>query len=197
MNYLKEEKEAKLVVERSKFLSYCFVCESLDVQAEQIRTMKKIFPSATHVCYASIIDDGDVKMYANDDGEPSGTAGLPILSVLKENQMINTICFVVRYFGGVKLGTSGLIKAYKESANLVVDNNSCPVSKKSLFIAKCEYTNLAKIQHVLSKNQIKIEKSIYDEKITFEIYANDEEFKLIEPFLVEFEKKSHIKYCAI
>lgn len=100
----------------SKFLAYAYPVES----EEEIRTLldalRKKYYDATHLCYAWRLGPHGETFRANDDGEPSGTAGKPILGQLLSNELVNCLIVVVRYFGGTKLGVSGLIGAYKESA---------------------------------------------------------------------------------
>ena len=197
MNILLAEKEGKLVVERSKFFSFSFFCDSLAKQSELVKKMRAKFASATHICYASIIDEQGIKMYANDDGEPSGTAGLPILSILKENQLVNVICFVVRFFGGVKLGVSGLIKAYKESANIVVEDNTCLAQKKCLYKINFGYPNCDKITKIFAKRNIEIAFCNYGEEIEMHVYLDEEDFLLIKDYLANYEKTLIFKYCKM
>ena len=100
----------------SRFISFAFPVSSAEEAMEIVKQKRKEFFDARHVCYAYMIGSMHDEFRANDDGEPSSTAGKPILGQLVSNDITNTLICVIRYFGGVKLGTSGLIVAYREAA---------------------------------------------------------------------------------
>ncbi len=100
----------------SKFFSYSYPVKTMEEVQERLSTLKKAHPKARHFCYAFYMKPDKSHFRANDDGEPSGTAGKPILGQLEKYGVTNTLIVVVRYFGGTKLGASGLIRAYKEAA---------------------------------------------------------------------------------
>ena len=106
----------------SKFLSFAFPVINEDVIKENIQKIKQKYFDATHHCYAWKLGIDDNHFKINDDGEPSGTAGKPVLGQIKSRQLTNILIVVVRYFGGIKLGTSGLINAYKSAASDVIMN---------------------------------------------------------------------------
>ena len=106
-----------LIVEKSKFLTYFYPCDNKKQADSIIEEVSNLHPDATHVCYGYIIFDDSLIYKSSDDGEPSQTAGAPILNVLKKNGLTNVICLVVRYFGGIKLGAGGLTRAYSNSAS--------------------------------------------------------------------------------
>lgn len=109
-------------IQRSRFIGYCYPVSSAEEALERISELRKEHYSATHVCWAySIYGDEANETRSNDDGEPSGTAGKPILGRLISRDLTNVAVAVVRYFGGVKLGTSGLIDAYRSTTELVLD----------------------------------------------------------------------------
>ncbi len=110
------------VIEKSRFISYAFQVVNIEKANEYIALTKKKHYDANHNCVAMIIGDNQEIMRSSDDGEPSGTAGVPILEVLKKNNITNTLIIVTRYFGGIKLGAGGLVRAYGKAATLVLDN---------------------------------------------------------------------------
>ena len=113
--------ESKAVISRSKFLSFAYHVESEEQTMDILRTLRKTYYDATHVCYASVWDVyGNASRYS-DDGEPGGTAGAPILDVIKASGLRQIMIVVVRYFGGVKLGTGGLTRAYSGGAADVIE----------------------------------------------------------------------------
>lgn len=103
----------------SKFIGLLFPCEQEEEFKQQLERIKKNHYNATHHCYAWRINPHKVTEFSNDDGEPSGTAGLPILNQLKSVDLVNVAAVIVRYYGGTKLGKPGLIEAYKESTALL------------------------------------------------------------------------------
>ena len=125
MKIIDKEIINEIIIEKSRFITYLNRVDSIDEANEYLQNIKKKHYDATHHCFAFIIDD---VVRSNDNGEPSGTAGVPILDVLKKNDINNTICIVVRYFGGIKLGAGGLVRAYSSSCSEAL--------KKANFITK-------------------------------------------------------------
>ena len=109
--------ENELIINKSSFITYLYPVQTVDEAKNYIKQIKEKHPTATHhvVCY--IIGKTGENGTANDDGEPSGTAGLPALNVFKNNDITNFVCIIVRYFGGIKLGAGGLVRAYSKSAS--------------------------------------------------------------------------------
>ena len=111
--------ENEIVIEKSRFIGYATPAVSEEEARDFIAKIKKSHPFATHNCYAYIAENGAIARFS-DDGEPQGTAGAPILEVLKNKGLINSAIVVTRYFGGIKLGAGGLVRAYSLSASEVV-----------------------------------------------------------------------------
>lgn len=110
---IKQSTEAQLTEKRSRFLAFTFPVKTEDEAKEKVAAFKKKYYDARHVCYAYVLGNDGKQTRANDDGEPSGTAGRPILGQIQSRQLTYTLGIVVRYFGGVKLGTGPLGVAYK------------------------------------------------------------------------------------
>lgn len=110
-------------VKGSKFLGYIHPVSDIREAENVMDSVKNEHPTATHHCYAYLIDPNEPAEFANDDGEPAGTAGLPILNALRSSRLINVVLIVVRYYGGTKLGKAGLIEAYGETARLTIRNS--------------------------------------------------------------------------
>lgn len=118
------EHEVFYEINKSKYYSYCFDVNSLEEFENIYKQLKLIHKKATHICYAyKINENNQQKTKAFDDGEPKGTAGYPILKILETKQKNNVTIFVVRYFGGIKLGSSGLLRSYLKSATLAYKKN--------------------------------------------------------------------------
>lgn len=114
--------EGQITEKRSKFLAFAFPVTTVEEVKELVEAHQKKFYDARHVCYAYMLGHERLVFRANDNGEPSGTAGKPILGQINSNELTNIIILVVRYFGGVKLGTSGLIVAYRTAAAEAISN---------------------------------------------------------------------------
>lgn len=110
-----------LEIKRSIFHAYCYKVDSIDMVHAYLDDLKLMHPDANHHCYAYILDNQNVQKY-EDDGEPSNTAGLPIIEALKRHDLTDVLCVVVRYFGGIKLGGGGLIRAYAKSTSKVLEH---------------------------------------------------------------------------
>ena len=111
--------EDEFVEKKSRFIGRAWLVESEEEALQKIQEMKKQHYDATHNCWAYIIRDGAVRF--SDDGEPGGTAGMPMLQVLQRENLFNVVCVVTRYFGGILLGAGGLVRAYTKGAKIAVD----------------------------------------------------------------------------
>lgn len=131
MEYLTVEgsEEARYEIKKSVFIGRIKGINSYDEGMDFVKRTAKEFPDATHNCYAVITRSGEQKF--SDDGEPQGTAGQPILQTLKRKGLTDVACVVTRYFGGIKLGASGLTASYAESASLVADKAEKALYKES------------------------------------------------------------------
>ena len=117
-----KEGEATVREKMSRFLSFAMHVDDVDEAQQKIKEFQNRFHDARHVCWAYIIGSKSETWQLNDNGEPSGTAGKPILGQIKSKGLTFALVVVVRYFGGIKLGTSGLIQAYKQAAKEALDN---------------------------------------------------------------------------
>lgn len=170
MYRIKSEVEHTIIIEKSRFI--CYINRTFnEVEAkEYLLKIKKLHPNATHHCYAFLIGEHDDIQRSNDNGEPSGTAGVPILECLKKNQMNDTIAIVVRYFGGIKLGAGGLIRAYSKSVSeaLKLATKTKKVDTYH-FEVTFDYNFIGKFDHYLNQNQVIILNKTYEELVTYEL----------------------------
>lgn len=141
----------------SKFLSYAFVVQNEDEIKERIADLKKQYYDARHHCYAYVLGfDGEIYR-ANDDGEPGHTAGDPILGQIRSNNLTNTLIVVVRYFGGTKLGVSGLIHAYKTAAaDAIAQNEIMEKQMISEIKIRFEYPQLNNVMKLVKDQNLEI-----------------------------------------
>ena len=141
----------------SKFFSFAFPVRSEDEIKDSLGILKKKYYDARHHCYAYILGPGGEKYRANDDGEPGHSAGDPILGQIKSNNLTNTLIVVVRYFGGTKLGVSGLINAYKTSAAMAIAQ--CKIVEKlilSQFTIRFEYPLFSRVMKLVKDRELQI-----------------------------------------
>ena len=113
--------QAEYKVKGSKFISFINSCDTTKEADLRLSEIHDMHPTATHHCYGYRVDPAEISEHSQDDSEPGGTAGLPILNAMRSANIVNTIVVVVRYYGGTKLGKSGLIDAYGKSASLVIE----------------------------------------------------------------------------
>lgn len=151
---LKQASEALLVERKSRFIGYAAPVYSEEEALQFLNGIRKKHYDATHNCYAYVIGESSSVQRSSDDGEPSGTAGVPILEVIKKEALTNTAVVVTRYFGGVLLGASGLIRAYTEaSARAVHEAGIILVKPFAVFNINIDYPYLSKLQYELPKNE--------------------------------------------
>jgi uncharacterized YigZ family protein len=150
---------------KSKFIGYAFPVERLDDVKPLIDRLKKEHHSARHWCYAYRIGVDKILERANDDGEPSNSAGQPILNQIKAKDLTNVLVVVVRYFGGVKLGVGGLINAYKTATQMVLDKAEIieKIRTKNLRIIFA-YDDMNKVMRLIKEHQLNIIKQNLQEK---------------------------------
>lgn len=168
--------EAEEIINKSKFIGYAKPVDSEDEAIEFIEQIKKKHWNATHNVPVYIIGENNEIQRYSDDGEPSGTAGVPILEMLKKEEIKNLVIVVTRYFGGIKLGTGGLVRAYTSAAKLAI--NEAKVVEKVInieYLIRMDYTLHGKIQNELINSEYIIKDTIYDDKVNIFVYCKTEE----------------------
>lgn len=167
---LKPSEEALFKEKGSKFYGYAFPVTSEEEIKEHIEALKKQHHSARHWCYAWQLGKGYEHYRANDDGEPSNSAGMPIYGQLQSFDVTNVLVVVVRYFGGTKLGVGGLIQAYKTAAKLALEK--CNIVKKTIdetFIIKFEYPEMNTVMRIIKDEDLTITNQKMELNCEFEI----------------------------
>ena len=142
----------------SKFFGYAFPIQTEEAVKPLIETLRKLHPNAGHFCYAYQIGADSITYRANDDGEPSNSAGMPIYGQIQSFSVTNILIVVVRIFGGVKLGVGGLISAYKTTAQIVLE--TCEIVEKTIdihFSITFDYQNMNKVMRVIKEKKLEIE----------------------------------------
>ena len=170
--------EEEFIVNKSVFIGHGRPCETEEEALEFIREMRETYKDATHNCYAYAIGANMGIMRYSDDGEPGGTAGLPMMEVLKQRQVTNCCVVVTRYFGGILLGAGGLVRAYSQGAAAAV--NACGVGvmhPTARYLLDVSYPMLSKLEYHLKSQPIIVEEKEFAESITFTLVVkvSDEE----------------------
>lgn len=141
----------------SKFFGYAFPIQAENEVKPLIETLRKLHPNAGHFCYAYQIGSEIVTYRANDDGEPTNSAGMPIYGQIQSFSVTNLLVVVVRIFGGTKLGVAGLISAYKMTAQIVLE--SCDIVEKTIdifFAIAFDYKNMNKVMRIIKEKKLEI-----------------------------------------
>ena len=187
MYSIKKEVQEEIVIKHSRFLSYAKPVFTKDEAQGFLSKIKKAHPDANHHCFAYSLGDEGIVQKAEDDGEPSKTAGMPILETLKKNTMTNIIIVVVRYFGGIKLGAGGLIRAYGKAASGALEKavKTKPVTLVTLEIT-IPFDLIGVIEHELESHTHSIERR-YDSSAHFIVTLREE---TIEPLKADLKEKT-------
>ena len=190
--------EVKVTEKKSIFIAYAAPIHSQEEAEGIYLRMKKKYPDARHHVYAWRIGNDTILERHSDAGEPAGTAGLPVLEVLRKNQIDDAIIVVTRYFGGILLGTGGLLRAYTKSATLAV-SEAVPVACKScnVYNISVSYSNLERIRYILKKNNFLTEEPRFEADPILPVFCEKQREE--ELFRISQECTSgeaHIVHCG-
>lgn len=170
---------AEIIEKKSKFICNAYHVESVEEAERYINEIKRKYHDARHNCYAYSIANDITK--SSDDGEPSGTAGVPMLNIINGKGLSNIVVIVTRYFGGILLGTGGLVRAYSESTQKALD--CAKITKQDLGLRAqltTEYKNIEELKYQFKNKNIKIVETKYDEKVLMIIEGKKEDIQKIE-----------------
>lgn len=181
---IKNNAENELIINKSRFICTIKRAETEEEAIEFIRQIRKKYNNANHNCYCYIVGEDSRYQKANDDGEPSSTAGIPMLEVLRKNHITDTVCVVTRYFGGIKLGASGLIRAYGNSVSDIIKEAGL-VERKKMQVIKLtfDYSQIGLIETRL-KDYILLDKSFL-EKVQYEYAIPIDEVEKFTTYLID------------
>lgn len=169
-----------IVLKKSKFITKLYKISSVEEINNILNNIKSKYQDATHICYGYILNEME-KCY--DDGEPSKTAGIPILNVLKKNNLSNVLAIVIRYFGGIKLGAGGLLRAYSNSViEALKKTNIVELIEGYLVELEFKHNQIKLVDYLLIGKEI-INKN-YDNNVTYSFYLSKDELN----FVSELEK---------
>lgn len=186
---IKDNDKFEMVIKNSKFISLIFRVYSKDEVNNILNSVKDEYQGATHYCYGYVIDS-DIR--ANDDNEPSGTAGYPILNQITSNNLNYTLIVVVRYFGGIKLGAGPLTRTYAKVARNVINRDNIVMLEKGYDISiNFNYNDIKDIDYILGNCKI-INKS-FDNDITYNVYVNNDTLNKLSKYNVTINRDMYIE----
>lgn len=201
---VKKEGNDQIIIQKSRFIGYIKRVESEEEAQIFIQEIKKKHHDANHNCSAYIIGENDQIQKANDDGEPTGTAGVPMLEVLKKQHLKDTAVVVTRYFGGIKLGAGGLIRAYGSTTSQAIKTTG--IVKRQLmkgFSITVDYSLLGKLENVLRNSDHLLETINYLESVAFIVFVKVEQDEAFQSWMVDLTndqadiKRIESKYIEI
>ena len=186
---IKEHIQSEIVEKKSKFIANIFFAESAEEAENKIKETQKKYHDARHNCSSyRVLEEGKIVEKSSDDGEPSGTAGGPMLNILQKRDLVNVVVIVTRYFGGILLGTGGLVRAYSDvTQNAIDEAEKSQIILGKEFEVKVDYSNLEKLKYYARTNSINISKIEYENEIKCILQISNEN---INKFLDDIEKKN-------
>ncbi len=177
----------EVVIEKSTFIGYAKPVENEEAALAFIQEIKKKHRDATHNVPAYVLGEHNEVQRCNDDGEPSGTAGVPVLEVLKKENVRNVAIVVTRYFGGIKLGTGGLVRAYTKGAKIALE--SAKIITRVLYqtvIVSVDYTLLGSLQNQLKLKQYGIQDIVYEDVVYLHVWVEEEDVPNFKAQVIEW-----------
>lgn len=163
------------VIERSRFIAHVKPVESKEEADQFFALIRKEHRDASHNVPAFVIGEQSNLQWASDDGEPQGTSGAPIVQMLVKEGITNVAIIITRYFGGIKLGTGGLVRAYTGAAKSVLAKAGiCEVRESNVLVVKMEYSCFGKMQNLAEGGYFKIIDSKFEERVTLELMTDNE-----------------------
>ncbi|MBE5762632.1 MAG: YigZ family protein [Clostridiales bacterium] len=180
-----KEFEELIVIQKSKFITTLVPITSQEDAIEKLNIIKKKYSDATHNCYAYISSENAIEQRFSDDGEPQGTAGVPMLEVLKKRGVYMTLCVVTRYFGGIKLGANGLIGAYSSCVASAIDKAEIVEYKISNSVdVDIDYSIYKKVQEAIEKSDGQVQNVEYNDSVKIQCIIPVENYENAEKEII-------------
>ncbi len=181
MRKLTESREGIYIEKKSKFICHLYSVKNVDEITEILKSEKKKYYDARHHCFAYILGDDASEIKCSDDGEPSGTAGRPMLDVLQKEGVTDILCVVIRYFGGTLLGTGGLVKAYQSALKDAIEKSYFKNESEAVIVKyKYAYNFDAKISSFLRDKNIKVLANDYSDMVEITIVLEKDIYSSID-----------------
>ena len=186
---VKQRATTLTVIEKSKFYALCAPVQSEEEAQEILQSVRKSMPDATHHCYGYIADTKGAIPRFSDDGEPGGTAGMPILKAITDNGHVATLVVVTRYFGGIKLGAGGLVRAYTASAVSAIEAAGKVLYRPcGRYLCELDYTLYNLFERAFSRFCYTLEQTDYGEGVTLTLLMPKEGEQAFNAYLKDFSK---------
>jgi len=180
------EAQDEIIIQRSRFIGYACPVESEEKVQEIIAAIRKKYWDATHHVWAFSVGVSNPIQRCSDDGEPQGTAGMPVLDVIRSERLTNILVVVIRYFGGIKLGTGGLVRAYTQGAKAALAAGK--IIKKAphyLYSINTNYSLIGRFQKEFEQRQFRIKDIIFEDTVTFQVLVPIEQGQELEKLTIE------------
>lgn len=179
------EAKGEFVEKRSRFIGYCKPVKTEQEAVEFINSKRSEHWDATHNVYAYSLREGNIKRYS-DDGEPSGTAGMPTLDVIVKNNIYDVCIVVTRYFGGVLLGTGGLVRAYSQGAKTALEAGSVVLMQNcAVCNVKCSYNQYGKVSSLMMELGAVVEDTVFESDVSIKFHIKPESLPLLNKKLAD------------
>lgn len=179
------EAKGEFVEKRSHFIGYCKPVKTEQEAVEFINSKRTEHWDATHNVYAYSLREGNIKRYS-DDGEPSGTAGMPTLDVILKNDIYDVCIVVTRYFGGVLLGTGGLVRAYSQGAKVALEaGNVVLMQSCAVCNTKCSYNQYGKVSSLIMELGAVVEDTVYESDVSIKFHIKPDILPLLNKNLAD------------
>lgn len=190
---IQKEGQAELIIEKSRFIGYVKPVESREEADAFIKEIRARHRDATHNVPAFVIGEKFQQQWASDDGEPQGTSGVPMLQMMVKEGITNVVVVVTRYFGGIKLGTGGLVRAYTNTAKAALEDAGIhQVKDQTVIVASMDYTYLGKLQNAEKDGYFTIADTAFTDVITVTLHSEPEDTDRVKGFLSELTGGKYI-----
>lgn len=176
--------EIEQVIDRSRFIGHVRPVESKEEAEAFLAEIRSKYKDATHNVPAFVIGDQFQYQWASDDGEPQGTSGAPIVQMLVKEGLTNIAIVITRYFGGIRLGTGGLVRAYTGTTKLVLEAGGiCAVKELDVLKVKLDYTFLGKLQNLASNGKFEVSDTVFEDMVTADLIVEPDHTQEIKTML--------------
>lgn len=193
MKTLKSNSVNEIIIKNSRFITLLYKLNDINDVSSLVEEVKSLYPKATHYCYAYITDNA---RRSSDDGEPGGTAGAPMLNVLDKEEIINVLAVTVRYFGGIKLGAGGLVRAYSKSVrDAILASESVDVVKGYRMNVTISYDMQKNLDYLL-KNYVIVNKQ-FNDKVIYTILLPIDKLSILGGYNYEILNEEYIEKVEI
>ena len=173
---IKEKASAEQIIEKSGFIAYVDRAETREEAEQFIASIREQHKSARHNVPAFVIGESGQLQWASDDGEPQGTSGIPVLNTITGRNLTNVVMVITRYFGGIKLGTGGLMRAYTGTAREALDKAGiCEVTDLLSFRVRVPYSSFDRIRRESEKAGYQMSDMVYDDQVSFSLSSSPEQ----------------------